>query len=1016
MTCLQCGTANPPHAKFCLECAAPLAERPVAREVRKRVTVVFCDVTSSTALGESVDPEALRGILGRYYERMRAIVERHGGTVEKFIGDAVMAVFGVPVLHEDDAVRALRAAAEMRAALPELGIQARIGVNTGEVVSGSGDSLVTGDAVNVAARLEQAAPPGEVYVGGETIRLARGVVEFDPVEPLALKGKAEPVEAFRLVAVASGDRPRDERGSFVGRRREQLLLQQAFDLAVSDRICQLFTLLGVAGVGKSRLASRFLARVDAHVVRGRCLSYGEGITYWPVVEVVKQLHPESRQLDRRVAEPLAALLGGGGAVSKDEIGFAVRRLFEEAAGERPLVVVWDDLHWAEEAFLDLVEHVADWSRGAPILVLCMARPELLDRRAGWSGGKLHAATVLLEPLGRAESEELLADLAGDVDAALRERILGAAEGNPLYVEEMVAMLEAATGEEVAVPPTIQALLAARLDQLPEPERAALERGAVEGQVFHRSAVEALAPSGMQLAAQLQGLVRKELVRPEQALLPDDDAFRFRHILIRDAAYDALPKATRADLHERFALWLLERAPDLVELDEIAGYHLEQASLYLRELGLDASRAGVLAGRGAARLRAAGLAALTREDARAAATLLGRAAALLDDDSPERGPLLAQVAEALLEADEIQRAVEVAGQVRRLADERSSRFARLIELRVAMMADSTSDERAVLAELDQLLQVVPGDDDELLARIWELHGLTAFFLGRTDDAIESARRGAAAAVRCGNGRVERRTLGSRIAAETHGSTPVPEAIRSSDEILANLSHPLTRSFVCQKRARLETLAGNYDAARAFYAEAKQLAIDYGFRLRRGVQTQDGAELELAAGDPEAAERELRDGYAVLAELGETGFRSTVASLLAEALLAQGRIDEALVAAADALTLAAPDDADPIARVKTIRAVVAAERGALTEAMSLANEALELVEATDWLERQGNAYLALARVHARSGHSRAAAAAAATAKERYAAKGDVPGVASARAFAEELRDGSLRAAHPGHTDEA
>src|SRR6266508_1676751 len=292
MICERCGTENPPRAKFCLECAAPLAAHSRAQEVRKTVTVLFCDITGSTALGESVDPESLRGLLARYFEQMRAIVERHGGTVEKFIGDAVMAVFGGPVLHEDDALRALRAAGEMRDALPALGVQARIGVNTGEVVAGTGERLVTGDAVNVAARLAHAAPPGQVYAGAQTVQLARGAIDVEPVEPLQLKGKEQRVEAFRLIAVSGPETTRRMfDAAFVGREREQRLLQEAFDLAASDRACQLFTLLGVAGVGKSRLAAEFLRGLDAAVVRGRCLSYGEGITYWPVVEAVKQLRP-----------------------------------------------------------------------------------------------------------------------------------------------------------------------------------------------------------------------------------------------------------------------------------------------------------------------------------------------------------------------------------------------------------------------------------------------------------------------------------------------------------------------------------------------------------------------------------------------------------------------------------------------------------------------------------------------------------------------------------------------------
>jgi class 3 adenylate cyclase len=276
MTCARCGTENPADSRFCAQCGAPLAAE---REVRKTVTVVFCDITGSTALGESVDPEALRALLTRYFDRMKSTLERHGGQVEKFIGDAVMAVFGVPVLHEDDAVRALRAAAEMRAALPELGVQARIGVNTGEVVAGAGGTLVTGDAVNVAARLEQAAPPGEVYVGADTIRVAQGLAVVEPVEPLELKGKAEPVAAYRLVSVtAEGAAAPRTGGTFVGREREERLLRENFELVVSDHACHLFTILGVAGVGKSRLTAEFLRGVDATVVRGRCLSYGEGIT------------------------------------------------------------------------------------------------------------------------------------------------------------------------------------------------------------------------------------------------------------------------------------------------------------------------------------------------------------------------------------------------------------------------------------------------------------------------------------------------------------------------------------------------------------------------------------------------------------------------------------------------------------------------------------------------------------------------------------------------------------------
>ncbi len=590
--CSSCGRESEGDFAFCPYCATSFAAAAPAQEQRKTVTVLFCDVTGSTSLGESTDPEALRAVLARYFERMKGIVESHGGTVEKFIGDAVMAVFGVPVLHEDDALRAVRAAVEMRDALPELGVQARIGVSTGEVVTGTEERLATGDAVNVAARLEQAAQPGEVLLGAETFSLVRDAVDVEALEPLVLKGKSEPVPTYRLLALRAGVERRLD-APMVGREREQRMLADAWERAGSERACQLFTILGAAGVGKSRLAAEFLGSLDgATVLRGRCLSYGEGITYWPVVEVVKQLlGPDAGEalslleLDDEVTEAVLALLGEADIpTTPPETAWAVRKLLEAHAWRSPLVVVLDDIHWGEPTFLDLIEHIADLSRDAPILLLCMARPELLDKRPGWGGGKLNATTVLLEALPPADTERLIENLLGGalLDEGLRIRIRDAADGNPLFVEEMLALVQASGNGEVTVPPTIQALLAARIDQLERPERDVLERGAVEGQVFHRGAVEALGAG--ESRERLSALVRKELVRPERAQLRGDDAYRFRHLLIRDAAYDALPKATRAELHERFADWLTTRGADLVEQDEIVGYHLEQAARYKAELG------------------------------------------------------------------------------------------------------------------------------------------------------------------------------------------------------------------------------------------------------------------------------------------------------------------------------------------------------------------------------------------------------------------------------------------------
>ncbi len=533
------------------------------------MTVVFCDVSGSTALGERLDPEAMRRTMGRYFEEIRLIVERHGGTVEKFIGDAAMAVFGIPVAHEDDALRAVRAVAEIRERLTALGeelsvaLSFRTGVNTGEVVAGEGETLVTGDAVNVAARLEQAARAGEILIGASTLSLVRDAVIVEAVDPLELKGKREPVPAFRLVAVdATADAfTRHLDAPLVGRVREQQRLQADFEGVISERECHLFTVLGPAGVGKSRLIAAFLSAAGetADVLRSRCIHYGEDITYWPLVEILIAIGVDPGEVI-------------GSSPADTQLSF--RKLIEARAAERPQIVVFDDLQWAEPVFLDLIEYVSDWSRDAPIFLLCVARPELLELRPGWGGGKLNATTILLEALSVEDCELLISRLAGGAQLTddVRERILQAADGNPLFIEEMLAMVSEHGGEaEIVVPPTIQALLQSRLDRLGSGERDMIGRGAVEGQVFHRGTVRELAPVAERddVATHLLSLVRKELIRPDQPIYPDEEAYRFRHLLIRDAAYDSLPKETRAELHEAFADWL-DRHAALIEQDEIVG--------------------------------------------------------------------------------------------------------------------------------------------------------------------------------------------------------------------------------------------------------------------------------------------------------------------------------------------------------------------------------------------------------------------------------------------------------------
>jgi class 3 adenylate cyclase len=630
--------------------------------VRKTVTVVFADITGSTRIGESLDPEAHRRVMTSYFEASRATLERHGATVEKFIGDAVMAVFGIPAVHEDDALRAARAALDLRREVAELGLELRIGVNTGEVVAEDGETLVTGDAVNVAARLEQAAEPGEILIGDATYRFARDAFRVEEVPPVDAKGKREPVAAWRLVEVLD-DVPAFTRRlevPFVDRTSELEQLRAAFMRAVARNAAERVTVLGAPGIGKSRLARELAGRLgrDARVVVGRCLAYGEGITYWPLAEIVRATAGSDRAAiaavaeDAIVADLLAAAIGVGGvAGTKEETQWAARRYLETLAGERPLVVVLDDLHSAEPTFLDLVEYVADFA-AAPMLLLCTARPDLLDARPAWTSPRPNAVALGLEPLPE-EDAAVLADGVRDEDA--RRRILDAAEGNPLFAEQLVAM-RGEEGADAEIPPTIQALLAARIDSLDEPERIVVERAAVEGRLFHRGTVVELAPEGVRpdVGAHLLSLVLKELIRPDRAELPGEDAYRFAHILVRDAAYDAMSKELRADLHERFVDRLERVVPErLAELGEIVARHLELAALYRRELGLPD---GDAAPRAAELLARAGERAYGRGDFSATRNLLERATALVAEGDPLRLRMLPRLGAVVFQQGEVDAAL------------------------------------------------------------------------------------------------------------------------------------------------------------------------------------------------------------------------------------------------------------------------------------------------------------------------------------------------------------------------
>ncbi|MGZ4414456.1 MAG: AAA family ATPase [Gaiellaceae bacterium] len=914
--------------------------------------------------------------------RDRALVERHGGSVEKFIGDAVMAVFGVPVLHEDDALRAVRSAVEMRDALPELGLRGRIGVMTGEVVTGTEERLATGDGVNVAARLEQAAEPGEVLIGAPTLALVGGAAEVEPVAPLVLKGKAEPVPAYRLLSVREAPERRHE-ALFVGRERELAIVRGAWERVRAEQRCELVTIVGDAGVGKSRLAAEALASIEARVVRGRCLPYGEGITYWPVVEVVKQL--DALPSDPAAAADIRSMLGEtDAATSAEEIAWAFRKLLEEQA---PLVVLFDDVQWGEETFLDLVEHVALLSSGAPIILLFMARPELLDRRPSWS------VTVRLEPLG---SEDVNRLVGARVPEELRAKIADAAGGNPLFIGEMLAMAEEAGGE-VVVPPTLRALLAARLDQLDVAERRVLERGAVEGEVFHRGAVQALAPEEVQVTPRLAALVRRELIRPDKAQNAGEDGFRFRHLLIRDAAYDALPKSTRAELHERFADWLEQRGE---ELDEILGYHLEQAFRYRSELGQLDGPARQLARRAADRLGAAGRRAFARSDAPAAVNLISRAAALLPADDPARVDLIPNVRVVqglsgnLSWADSILREALETGDARLKAHALVQRGF----LRLFTEPKITPDDLIHVAK--EAMAVFHDLADELgLARAWRLVA-QAHYLARRGGACAEASEQALIHARRTEDLFElKEIIEWLVIALTLGSTPASDALRRCEQLLENAAGDrFLEVTLFSVRAYLEAMRGRPAEAEELLAAAERAGGDPGYLNRIPYFSIYLGLVDLLAGEAAAAERQLRAGCKALEEVGEKTNYCSVAALLARALCAQGRYSEA-----EEFTRASEEAAranDVLSNVmwRSVRGTVRARQGELDAAEALAREAVSFAAQSDFLNVHGDALMDLAEVLRLARRSKEAARALEEAVRLYEQKGNIVSAAKARSLLE------------------
>ncbi|HSC74121.1 MAG TPA: adenylate/guanylate cyclase domain-containing protein [Gaiellaceae bacterium] len=981
---------------------------------RRTVTVLFADVADSTPLGERLDPESVRQVMSRFFEGMSTVLERHGGTVEKFIGDAVMAVFGIPDLHEDDALRAVRAATELRQSLSELndelepafGVQIgmRVGVNTGEVVAGDGSGgqmLATGDAVNVAKRLEESARTGEILIGDATRRLVANAVVSEPREGLELKGKADLHTAWNVLAVIEGASAYARRldAPLIGREAELALLRETYDTAVESRSCRLFTVVGPAGIGKSRLSTELCTslRGDATILAGRCLAYGDGITFWPLIEAVGSLgsdddlrtllaHAEDGDL---VATRVLGVMGANPGAPGSETFWALRRLFEELARDRPLVVLVEDIHWAEPTLLDLLEYLAGWTHDSPVLLLCLARPDLLDERPGWltqTGGG-----VVLEPLTDEESHQLLDAVAQEwpLDAAARERITEAAEGNPLYLEQMAAML-AEGGPTDGIPPTIHALIAARLDRLPADERLVLEGAAVAGKDFVRLALRKLLAETDQsvVDATLLSLARKDLLRARPGR---EDAYRFRHVLIRDAAYAGSAKEQRARLHERFADYAANSSAGRAgEVDEIVGYHLEQAFLYRRQLGSLDEHAQSLARRAAELLGGAGRRALRRRDIPAAATLLERATSLAGPDDPLRRDLLLDLSRTQREAGRLSAAEETLREAAELADAAADRLLRcrlLLEqalLRAYMYPERGTEELTQAAD-----SVIPAFQelgyDPGLALAWllvaEAHWLRCQ-IAPMEEALDRA------AAHGGNDEPERSEIGNaRARASLAGPLPVPEALARCREIRERA--PLDRdaeAVVLMVSALLEAMRGNFELARRLSRDSQAILRELGQTVSlAALQTWSGA-IELLAGDGNEAERELRAAFETLEPMGEKANLATIAASLAAALHLQARDEEAESLTALSATLASDDDFTSQIAWRVVRARVLAEQGAAAESETLAREAIELAEQTDCLNLQGDAWLSLANASVAVGDVDSAERAADAARRLYVAKGN------------------------------
>jgi class 3 adenylate cyclase/tetratricopeptide (TPR) repeat protein len=943
---------------------------------RKLATVLFVDLVDSTALVTGADPEVVRRRVQTYFERVSHCVTTHGGIVEKFAGDAVMAAFGIPQAHEDDAERAVRAGLAMLDSVHELGLEARIGIESGEVVADESDStFATGEAVNVAARLQQAAEPGQLLLGPGANRLTLGRVEVEDLGPVELKGLEREIWAWRAVSGKSEAVHEMQQAPLVGRDSELELLQNTYDRALRDRRAHLFTIYGDAGVGKSRLAKEFSEAVEgATVLSGRSLPYGEGVTYWSLAEMVKCAAGivDDDPLDVAIEklrsfcedEVVADLLGLASGVleavqaerSQQEIAWAAREWAQRVALEQPLVLVFEDIHWAEEPLLELIEHLVTWVREAPLLVITLARPELLDIRPGWGGGRVRATSIELEPLGPSESEELIDALGGTLDSSERQAVLAKTEGNPLFVEETVRMLAEEGSEGIGrIPDTLQALIAARIDRLAPEAKALLQRAAVIGRIFWEGALERLSPELDSLEEPLDDLRLREFVLDEErSSIRGERAYKFKHVLIREVAYSGLSKSARAEHHARFAEWLKERAGE--ELLEIRAFHLDRATALLAEL--DGAAPVELQKEAAEALAEAGLRAFAREANRTARQHFVRAVEL--EPTLRRRYLAARAADRLSDLPAVSREMEeVLAAAIQEGDVWTQGRALVTLAEAAVLREA--DVKAAEGMIENALEVLEPDD--LTGRYRALRARATIAWMRGDlateeqvmlEALELARRAG------------RKDFESEAADELasvylarleldRAAPLVEQAILLAEESGSAEARGRALRFAGQLhlyRRELDDADAALQAAREHLAEAGAA-----WALARTIHF--AAWVARYKGELARSERLFREAIRILSPLEDRATLCESQRGLAELLLELGRVDEAERFALAARETVGPQDMTSLSTTTMALGLVRAAQGRDDEAETLLREACDTLDAGEHRLHRRDALDALAQ---------------------------------------------------------